>query len=76
MISGEDRLYLLEGKKLNFIANMFCHFLGHTQKSENIFVCTDKYNNIGKGEYTEEGFLLYKGSICKLELHQGTDKLC
>ena len=47
----------------------------HEKSEKDIFVCTDKYNNIGKGEYTEEGFLLYKGSICKLELHPGTDKL-
>ena len=43
--------------------------------SKDIFVCSDKYENIGKGEYSEEGFLLYKGAICKLELHKGTDKL-
>lgn len=50
--------------------------LENNEKTEkDIFTCSDKYGNIGKGEYTEEGFLLYKGSICKLELHPGTDKL-
>ena len=43
--------------------------------SGNIFVCSDKYGSCGKGEYTEEGFLLYKGSVCKMELHKGTDKI-
>ncbi|MCM1324018.1 MAG: DUF4357 domain-containing protein [Acetobacter sp.] len=42
---------------------------------KDIFTCSDKYGNFGKGEYTEDGFLLYKGSICKLELHKGTKNL-
>lgn len=44
-------------------------------KKKDLLICSDKYNNIGKGEYTEEGFLLYKGAICKLDLHKGTNKL-
>lgn len=44
-------------------------------KKKDLLICSDKYDNLGKGEYTEEGFLLYKGSICKLDLHKGTDKL-
>jgi hypothetical protein len=40
-----------------------------------ILHCSDKHGNFGKGEYTEEGFLLYKGAICKLELHRGTDSI-
>ena len=48
----------------------------NNEKTEkDIFVCSDKYGNIGEGEYTEEGFLLYKGAICSLDLHKGTDKL-
>jgi hypothetical protein len=42
-------------------------------RQKQIFYCSDKYGNSGTGEYTEEGFLLYKGAICKKELHQGTD---
>ena len=50
--------------------------LESTEKTtKDIFICSDKYGNIGKGEYSEEGFLLYKGAICKLELHKGTEKL-
>ena len=50
--------------------------LENSRKTEkDIFTCLDKYGNIGKGEYTEGGFLLYKGSVCKQELHKGTDKL-
>ncbi len=39
---------------------------------KDIFYCSDKYGSYGKGEYTEEGFLLYKGSKCKKVLHKGT----
>ena len=42
---------------------------------KSIFTCKDKYGNIGKGEYLEDGFMLYKGAICKLELHRGTKHL-
>lgn len=41
-------------------------------QSKLIFTCKDKYGNIGRGEYTEDGFLLYKGAVCSLELHRGT----
>lgn len=44
-------------------------------KKKNILICSDKYGSYGKGEYTEEGFLLYKDAICKLELHKGTEKI-
>lgn len=38
-----------------------------------LFVCKDKYGNIGEGEYSENGFTLYKGAKCRLELHKGTN---
>lgn len=41
-------------------------------KKKDILSCSDKYGSYGEGEYTEEGFLLYKGAKCKLVLHQGT----
>lgn len=44
-------------------------------KQKDIFRCSDKYGSIGEGEYTEEGFLLYKGAKCKLALHKGTKHL-
>ena len=44
-------------------------------KSESVFVCKDKYGNIGEGEYLEDGFMLYKGAKCRLELHKGTKSL-
>ena len=44
-------------------------------QSDSVFVCKDKYGNIGKGEYLEDGFMLYKGSKCSLELHKGTKSL-
>ena len=40
-----------------------------------VFACKDKYGNIGKGEYLEDGFILYKGAKCSLELHKGTKSL-
>jgi hypothetical protein len=30
-------------------------------KKKSILHCSDRYGNFGEGEYTEEGFLLYKG---------------
>ena len=45
-----------------------------TIKKKNILFCQDKYGNKGEGEYTEEGFLLYKGARCKKNLHKGTKK--
>lgn len=44
-------------------------------KKKNILICSDKHGSYGKGEYTEEGLLLYKDAICKLELHKGTEKI-
>lgn len=41
-------------------------------KKKDILSCTDKYGSFGEGEYTEEGFLLYKGAKCKLQMHKGT----
>lgn len=48
---------------------------GVNQNKKNILVCSDNYGSYGQGEYTEEGFLLYKDAVCKLELHKGTDKI-
>lgn len=39
---------------------------------KDILICSDKYGNYGEGEYTEEGFLVYKGAVCKLNIHQGS----
>lgn len=44
-------------------------------KKKDLLSCSDKYGNIGYGEYTEEGLLLYKGAICKKDLHKGTDHI-
>ena len=44
-------------------------------QDKDIFICKDKYGNIGKGEYWEDGFLLYKGAICCLDLHKGTKSM-
>ena len=50
--------------------------LENSEKEEkDLLICADKYGNMGKGEYTEEGFLLYKGAICNLYLHKGTERL-
>ncbi len=50
--------------------------LENNEKEEkDLLICSDKYGNMGKGEYTEEGFLLYKGAICNLDLHKGTERL-
>lgn len=51
-----------------------CFQIMETQ-SESVFVCKDKYGNIGEGEYLEDGFMLYKGAKCSLELHKGTKSL-
>lgn len=40
-----------------------------------IFFCSDRYGSKGSGEYNGKGFLLYKGSICKFNLHKGTKYL-
>lgn len=45
------------------------------KEEKDLLICSDKYGNMGKGEYTEEGFLLYKGAICNLDLHKGTERL-
>ena len=48
-----------------------CFQIKETQ-SASVFICKDKYGNIGEGEYLEDGFMLYKGAKCSLELHKGT----
>lgn len=44
-------------------------------QSKLIFTCKDKHGNIGRGEYTEDGFMLYKDAICSLTLHRGTKSM-
>jgi hypothetical protein len=44
-------------------------------KKKDILRCSDRRGNFGEGEYTEEGLLLYKGAVCKLELHKGTERI-
>ena len=51
-----------------------CFQIKETQ-SDLLFVCKDKYGNFGEGEYLEDGFMLYKGAKCSLELHKGTKSL-
>ena len=38
------------------------------------FICRDKYGNWGQCSITNEGYLLYKGAICKLDLHKGSSR--
>lgn len=45
------------------------------QNKKNILICSDNYGSYGQGEYTEEGFLLYKNAKCKIKLHKGTKKI-
>lgn len=51
-----------------------CFQIKETQ-SDSVFICKDKYGNSGEGEYLEDGFMLYKGAKCNLELHEGTKSL-
>ncbi|MFI3242281.1 MAG: DUF4357 domain-containing protein [Alphaproteobacteria bacterium] len=37
--------------------------------------CEDKYGSYGVGEYSEEGFVLYKDTKCKKDLHPGSDRI-
>lgn len=39
---------------------------------KDILYCIDKYGNSASGEYTEEGFLMYKGAICEINYHNSS----
>lgn len=42
---------------------------------EEIFYCKGKYGDKGEGIYTEDGFLLRKGAICRKEMWPGTPRI-
>lgn len=35
---------------------------------DDVFICKDSRGHTGEGTYTEEGFLVYKGAVCKKDL--------
>lgn len=40
-----------------------------------ILSCSDNYGSKASGEYTDEGMFVYKGAICKKDLHRGTSHI-
>jgi len=53
-----------------------CFQKSDSEKEKELFYCKGNSGNIGIGEYTEDGFLLHKGAICRKNIWKGTTNIC